>query len=183
MLSAITTTGAYSLTNTPSILSLAKSEQVPSHSDIPESIDKSICDHQSETIPLVNVHEVVSHTPDFSAEAFRPSESAVDKEVEASHPHLTGREGRNSNSTPTAYDIFSDSQRSPNSASCSRAEKDKHEIYLDNLRLLHFGNIADSSVMGDGFLSEGLSFSLVPRNDDDTASWVEIDLQSYGWQV
>jgi hypothetical protein len=97
----------------------------------------------------------------------------MDKEVEASHPR---RDARDSKSTiPTAYDILlSNSQGSPNSASGSRAEKNKHEIYLDNLRLLHFGNIEGSSVMGDDFLSE---FS---HNDDE---WEEIDLQSYGWPV
>jgi hypothetical protein len=54
--------------------------------------------------------------------------------------------------------------------------KDEHEIYLDNLRL--FG---EECLIEDDFLSEGHSFSLKHQNDDDGASWVEVDLRKYGW--
>jgi hypothetical protein len=208
MLSAVTTTGAYSLSNTPSILSSAsfsKSESclppaLPTpHSNIAESLDKSDCGHPCEAIPFVNVHETVSPSLDFPAKAFRLSEYAVENEAASidqaaaklhvlEPPHLTERGGRSSNSTaPTAFYSLSNSLESPNSP--SEVEKDEHEIYLDNLKLLNFGDTSEIGVgdktycHADEFLSEGFSFSVIRHDDDDATSWVEIGLQKYGWQI
>lgn len=201
MLSAATytTTGIDSLANTPSLLSIARSTNC----------------HPPPLPPIVEIAGTTTPKLDFSADAFRLSEYVVDREAALSKPFLCLPEppvlgegascGRGSGA-PTAYYSLSDSPHvqpfSPSSPSndgvessardplpCAEsAEKGEHEKYLENLKLLRFGDSADQD-KGDLF-SEGFSFRLVSGKEEEEAkrssaslSWEEIDLANYGWRV
>lgn len=182
MLSAVTTTGVHPLPHSSSrlsSLSFAKSESCLPHlpalpfSPHPNTAE-SIGDRQSEAGPSSNVGGAFPQSLGVPAEDSTLSGITVDKEDTEplpGPPNTTERGGRTGNSTgPTNY------HESPNSASDSSVKKDEHETYLDNLRLLHFGVTVESTGTGDDFLSE---FPLISED----ASWVEINLQSYDWQV
>lgn len=201
MLSAATytTMGIDSLANTPSLLSIARSTNC----------------HPQPLPPIVEIPGTATHALDFSADAFRLSEYVVDRETSLSKSFLRlpeppvlgegGSCGRRS-SAPTAYFSLPDSPHGqpfpPSSASddavessardrfprVESVEKDDHEKYLEDLKLLQFGGSADQE-KGDLF-SEGLSFQLVSGKEEEEAkrfsaslSWEKIDLLNYGWRV
>lgn len=95
-------------------------------------------------------------------------------------PNLTERGRSNSTTSTSYYTSLSNSHESPKSVlAAKKVEKDEHEVYLENLKLLHFGDIAATAVIGDEFVFEGLTLS-IHQNDDD---WEEIDIRKSRWQV
>ena len=174
MLSAVTTTGVYSPTSVLSSLSFAKSESClpdptlpsSSHANVPESKDKSNCDQLSKAIPIVTVHEAGSEITAVEKEA---AVSLVQKPHISEPPNLSERGGGGCNSI--ASTVCDSLENSPHSG--LNFQKNEHEIYLDNLRVLQFGNMG-STAIGDDFLSEG---PLSHQNDGD---WEEIDVRE--WQ-
>lgn len=187
MLSVATITGAYTLSTAPSLfpsISLAKSEtclpDLPSlmhysHTTATKPTKQADRDlPKFEAIPSVNIHETASHRLGLSPEAFSRADYLSDEPNLSmwESPSLTERNS-------TAEYSLSNALELPDSAPGSRQEKDEHEVYLDSLRLLNFGE--NSIVVGKDFLSEGISSSLMQHGD--AASWEDIDLKNYGWHV
>jgi len=196
MLSAATA-GIDSLANAPSLISIARSTHY----------------HPQPSPSVVEIAGTTAHKLDFSADAFRLSGYVVDREAALSkaflrlpEPPVLGEGGscERKSSAPTAFYSLSDSPHGQSLPSSSNdgvssartrdrlprveVETDDHKKYLENLKLLQFGDSADQE-KGD-FFSEGLTFQLVcgEKKEEEkrysaSLSWERIDLTNYGWRV